>query len=35
VAGAIPGAQHQTLPGQTHNVSPAALVPPVVQFVKA
>ena len=35
VAGAIPGARHQTLAGQTHNVSPAALVPPVVQFVKA
>ena len=35
VAGAIPGARHATLAGQTHNVSPAALVPPVVQFVKA
>lgn len=29
VAEAIPGARHQVLPGQTHNVSPSVLVPAV------
>jgi len=34
VAEAIPGAQHRTLEGQTHNVSPAVLTPPVVEFFR-
>lgn len=34
VSDAIPGARHQTLEGQTHNVSPGVLVPAVVQFLK-
>ena len=33
VAAAIPGARHRTLPGQTHNVSPAVLTPAVVEFL--
>jgi pimeloyl-ACP methyl ester carboxylesterase len=33
VADAIPGAQHRTLAGQTHNVSPAVLTPAVVEFL--
>lgn len=32
-AGAIPGAAHRTLAGQTHQVSPAALTPAVVEFL--
>ena len=35
VAEAIPGAQHRTLPGQTHNVSPTVLAPAVVEFLAA
>jgi pimeloyl-ACP methyl ester carboxylesterase len=35
VADAIPGAQHRTLDGQTHNVSPAVLPPAVVEFFTA
>jgi pimeloyl-ACP methyl ester carboxylesterase len=35
VADAIPGAQHVTLAGQTHNVSAAALAPAVMQFFAA
>ena len=34
VANAIPGVQHQTLAGQTHNVKPAVLAPAVVEFFK-
>jgi pimeloyl-ACP methyl ester carboxylesterase len=34
-AGAIPGARHTTLAGQTHNVKPAALTPAVVEFFKS
>jgi pimeloyl-ACP methyl ester carboxylesterase len=34
VAGSIPGAQHRTLAGQTHNVNPAVLAPAVLEFVK-
>ena len=33
VADAVPGAQHRSLPGQTHNVSPAVLTPAVVEFL--
>jgi pimeloyl-ACP methyl ester carboxylesterase len=33
VAAAVPGAQHRTLPGQTHNVSPAVLAPALVAFI--
>ena len=33
VAEVIPGARYQELAGQTHNVSPAALTPPVVEFL--
>jgi len=32
VAAAIPGAQHRTLPGQTHQVSPTALAPVIAEF---
>jgi pimeloyl-ACP methyl ester carboxylesterase len=35
VAAAVPGAHHLTLPGQTHNVKPAVLVPAVVKFFTA
>ena len=35
VADAIPGAQCRILEGQTHNVSPAALTPAVVEFLTA
>jgi pimeloyl-ACP methyl ester carboxylesterase len=34
-AEAIPGAQHVTLAGQTHNVTPAVLAPAVVKFFRA
>jgi pimeloyl-ACP methyl ester carboxylesterase len=33
VAEAVPGAQHRTLDGQTHNVSPTALTPAVTDFL--
>ena len=33
VTDAIPGAQHVTLAGQTHNVNPAVLTPAVVKFL--
>jgi len=32
VADAVPGAQHRTLTGQTHNVAPTVLTPAVVEF---
>jgi hypothetical protein len=32
IAQVVPEAQHLELPGQTHNVSAAALAPPVVRF---
>jgi len=35
VAAAVPGAQHRTLAGQTHNVSPGVLVPALVEFLAA
>jgi pimeloyl-ACP methyl ester carboxylesterase len=35
VAQAVPGAQHLTLAGQTHNVKPAVLAPAVETFVTA
>ena len=35
VAGAIPGAVHRVLDGQAHNVSPAALVPQLLEFFTA
>jgi pimeloyl-ACP methyl ester carboxylesterase len=35
VADAIPGAQHATLAGQTHNVKPGVLTPAVVKFLGA
>jgi pimeloyl-ACP methyl ester carboxylesterase len=35
IAEAIPGAQHRELAGQTHNVKPDVLVPPVVEFFSA
>ena len=35
VADAIPGAQHRTLDGQTHNVKPEVLTPAVVDFLAA
>jgi pimeloyl-ACP methyl ester carboxylesterase len=35
VAEAVPGAQHRTLAGQTHNVKPAVLAPVVVEFFTA
>jgi pimeloyl-ACP methyl ester carboxylesterase len=34
-AQAIPGAQHVTLAGQTHNVKPAVLAPAVTRFFRA
>jgi len=33
IAGVVPGAQHLELAGQTHNVKPAVLTPPVVEFL--
>jgi pimeloyl-ACP methyl ester carboxylesterase len=35
VVDAIPGAEHRTLDGQTHNVNPAVLTPAVVEFLSA
>ena len=35
VAGTIPGAVHRVLDGQTHNVSPTALVPELLEFFTA
>jgi len=35
VAAAVPGALHRTLPGQTHNVSPGALTPALIEFLAA
>jgi len=35
VAAAVPGAQHRTLEGQTHNVAPTVLTPAVVEFFTA
>jgi pimeloyl-ACP methyl ester carboxylesterase len=35
VADAVPGAQHQTLAGQTHNVKLGVLAPAVVEFLTA
>ena len=35
VAAAVPGAEHRTLAGQSHNVSPDALAPAVVEFLTA
>lgn len=35
VADAVPGAQHRTLAGQTHNVAPTVLTPAVVEFFTA
>jgi pimeloyl-ACP methyl ester carboxylesterase len=35
VADAVPGAQHRTLAGQTHNVNPAVLASAVVEFFAA
>ena len=35
IAEAIPGAQHRELAGQTHNVKPGVLTPPVVEFFGA
>jgi pimeloyl-ACP methyl ester carboxylesterase len=32
---AVPGARHQELPGQSHNVSADVLVPPVVDFLSS
>jgi pimeloyl-ACP methyl ester carboxylesterase len=32
LADAVPGARHQTLPGQTHVVSPKALAPPLMEY---
>lgn len=34
VAAALPRAQRQTIPGQQHNVEPAAIAPAVVEFFK-
>ena len=33
IAASVPGARHRELAGQTHNVSPDALVPAVVEFL--
>jgi hypothetical protein len=33
VAGAVPGAKHRTLAGQTHNVKPQVLGPEAVAFL--
>jgi hypothetical protein len=35
LANAIPNAQHRTLEGQTHEVSPEALAPVLIEFFKA
>jgi pimeloyl-ACP methyl ester carboxylesterase len=35
VADTVPGARHQTLPGQTHNVAPKAVVPALEAFLGA
>jgi pimeloyl-ACP methyl ester carboxylesterase len=35
VADAVPGAQHRTLAGQTHNVAPAVLTPAILEFFTA
>jgi pimeloyl-ACP methyl ester carboxylesterase len=35
IAEVVPGAQHRELAGQTHNVKPRALMPPVVEFLGA
>lgn len=35
VAAAVPGAEHRTLAGQTHNVSPDALTPALIEFFTA
>jgi pimeloyl-ACP methyl ester carboxylesterase len=35
VANAVPGAQHRTLAGQTHNVKPAVLTPALLEFFAA
>jgi pimeloyl-ACP methyl ester carboxylesterase len=35
VAHAIPGAQHRTLAGQTHQVKDAAVAPEVIEFFSA
>jgi pimeloyl-ACP methyl ester carboxylesterase len=35
VASAVPGAQHRTLEGQTHNVDPRVLAPAVIEFFTA
>jgi pimeloyl-ACP methyl ester carboxylesterase len=35
VASAVPGAQHRTLEGQTHNVNPKVLAPVVIEFFTA
>jgi len=34
IAGVVPGAQHLELAGQTHNVKPDVLTPPVLEFLK-
>ena len=35
IARAIPEARHRELAGQTHNVKPGALAPPVIEFLAA
>jgi pimeloyl-ACP methyl ester carboxylesterase len=35
IAAAVPGAQYRELAGQTHNVKPRVLTPPVVEFFGA
>jgi hypothetical protein len=35
IAEVVPGAQYRELAGQTHNVKPRALTPPVVEFLGA
>ncbi|WP_158088543.1 hypothetical protein [Thermoactinospora rubra] len=35
VASAVPDAVHRVLPGQTHNVSPDALAPELLEFFAA
>jgi pimeloyl-ACP methyl ester carboxylesterase len=35
LAGAMPNARHQILPGQTHDVSPEALAPLLIEFLTA
>jgi pimeloyl-ACP methyl ester carboxylesterase len=34
IVGVVPGAQHGELAGQTHNVKPDVLTPPVVEFLR-